>query len=151
MKRIFDTDAHWDGLALRLGLGLMMFPHGAGKLLGWFGGSGYSATMNAMTEGMGVPAIFALAAILTEFFGGFALLLGLATRVAALGVGFTMLVASYFHWEHGFFMNWYGTKSGEGFEFHLLAVAIATALVMKGSGALGLDRLIQHQSKRGKD
>lgn len=142
MKWIFESKQGWDGLILRLALGVMMFPHGAQKLLGWFGGYGFSGTMNAFTENMGIPWIFALIAILTEFFGALALITGFATRVAALGVGFTMVVAAGFHWGNGFFMNWSGNQAGEGVEFHLLAIGIAAALVVRGAGSLGLDALI---------
>ena len=142
MNKLFESDKGWDGLLLRLGLGIMMFPHGAQKLLGWFGGHGFSGTMSFFTENMGIPAIFAFAAIITEFFGAVALLVGGATRFAALGVGFTMVVAAYFHWSHGFFMNWSGVKAGEGIEFHILAIAMSAALVVRGSGAWGLDHLV---------
>lgn len=148
MNKIFDSDHGWDALILRLGLGIMMFPHGAQKLLGWFGGHGFSGTMTFFTDNMGIPAVFAFAAIMTEFFGAVALLTGAATRLAALGIGFTMVVAAKFHWGHGFFMNWSGSQSGEGIEFHILAVAMSAALVIRGSGALGLDHWIARRFQK---
>jgi putative oxidoreductase len=46
------------------------------------------------------------------------------------------------HFKLGFFANWYGAKKGEGYEYHLLAIAIAFVLVVKGSGALSIDRAL---------
>ena len=141
--RSLATDADPVMLALRLALGAMILPHGAQKLLGWFGGYGFSGTMNFFTETMHIPALFALLAILAEFFGGLALIAGLGGRFAALTVGTVMVVAALTsHLRNGFFMNWFGNQAGEGFEFHLLAVAIALAIVVRGSGAWSVDRLL---------
>jgi putative oxidoreductase len=142
--------AHWllstDGLAvplvLRLTLAVVMFPHGAQKLLGWFGGHGFSRTMADFTKS-GIPAPLAFLAIMAEFLGPIGLALGLLTRVAALGIGVVMLVGALtVHGKHGFFMNWYGTQPGEGYEYHLLALGIALALVIGGGGAWSVDALI---------
>jgi putative oxidoreductase len=92
---------------------------------------------------MGIPWIFALLAIVAEFFGGLGLLVGLLGRVAAFGIGAVMAVAVLTsHLQHGFFMNWYGNQQGEGFEFHLLAIGIALAILIKGSGAWSIDRAL---------
>jgi putative oxidoreductase len=118
----------------------MMIPHGAQKLLGWFGGYGFAGTMQFFTETMGIPWLFGFLAIMAEFFGGLALLAGALTRLAALGVGIVMLVAAWTsHLQNGLFMNWYGNQAGEGVEFHLLAIAIALALVLRGGGYASLD------------
>lgn len=128
---------------LRLALGLVILPHGAQKLLGWFGGYGFGGTMNFFTETMGIPAILALLAILAESFGALGLIVGLGTRIAALGVGATIGVAAFMvHLQHGFFMNWSGQQAGEGFEYHLLVVGMALALVIAGGGKWSLDRLL---------
>lgn len=140
MKRLLSTNDDGAFLVLRLALGVMIFPHGAQKLLGWFGGYGFSGTMDFLTGTMGIPYLFALLAILAEFFGGLGLLLGIGTRFSALAVGGTMLVASMFHFQNGFFMNWSGSQAGEGFEFHLMAVAMAVALVWRGGGMWSADR-----------
>jgi putative oxidoreductase len=125
---------------LRVALGIVIFPHGAQKLLGWFGGDGYRATMDYYTKGMGIPALFVILLIIVEFFGSLALILGLVTRVVALGIAVEMLVAVWMvHRHNGFFMNWEGEKEGEGFEFHILVGAIAVALVIGGGGALSVD------------
>ena len=120
----------------------MIFPHGAQKLLGWFGGHGYTGTMNYFTETMSIPYFLALLAIVTEFFGGIALIAGVATRLAAMGVGITMVVAGYLHLSNGFFMNWSGIQQGEGYEFHILAIAIAAAIILKGGDYLSLDKIL---------
>jgi putative oxidoreductase len=130
-------------LVLRLVLGLVILPHGAQKLLGWFGGYGLRGTMAFFTQTMGIPAALALLAIIAEFFGALALLVGLLTRPAALGIGAVMVVAALTsHLRYGFFMNWFGAQQGEGFEFHLLAAGIALALLITGGGAWSLDYLI---------
>lgn len=128
---------------LRLALGVMILPHGLQKTLGWFGGYGFNGTMGFLTGTVGAPWLFAFLAILAESVGGFMLILGLGTRLAALGVGSVMLVAALQHRANGFFMNWAGNQKGEGFEFHLLALGIAAALVILGGGKFSLDALIR--------
>lgn len=143
LERLVKTERDYVVLVLRLALGVMMLPHGSQKLLGWFGGYGFHNTMQFFTQQMGIPAVFAVLAILTEFFGGIGLITGLLGRVAALAVAVEMAVAvALVHIHVGFFMNWAGNQKGEGFEFHLLAVAIAMAVVARGSGAWSLDRPI---------
>lgn len=134
---------------LRITLGAVFFPHGAQKVLGWFGGYGFAGTMGAFTQQMHIPALFAFLAIMAEFAGSIALLLGLFTRVAAAGIAGVMAVAMTMHWQHGFFMNWYGQQKGEGIEYHLLALGIALALVIRGAGRWALDSLISRKLTRG--
>ena len=110
---------------LRIVLGIVFFAHGAQKMLGWFGGPGFSTTMQLFGE-MGVPSLLAFLAIAAEFFGGLGLIIGLLTRVAALGIAITMVVAMIkVHLKFGFLLNWFGDKQGHGVEYHLLAVALA--------------------------
>src|SRR5579864_9150772 len=140
MRKIFSTS---DDIALtipRLVLGVVFFTHGAQKMLGWFGGYGFHGTMGFFTQQMGIPAPLAFLAICAEFFGGLGLLVGLLGRVAALGIVVNMLVAiATVHRVNGFFMNWTGLQKGEGFEFHLLAIALALVVVIRGSGAFSID------------
>ncbi len=129
-------------LILRLTLAVVMFPHGAQKTLGWFGGYGFRATMAYFTKS-GFPPALAFLAVITEFLGPLGLALGLLTRVAALGIAVVMLVAILtVHRQHGFFMNWSGTQAGEGVEYHLLALGAAVALIVDGAGAWSIDALI---------
>lgn len=127
----------------RLVLGGVMFPHGAQKMLGWFGGYGFGGTMNAFTGSMHIPAVFAFLAIMAEFAGSLALILGLLSRVAAFGVGTVMTVAILtVHGANGFFMNWYGNQKGEGYEYHLLALGLAAIVLIHGGGKMSLDAFI---------
>ena len=128
---------------VRLVLGVVFFAHGAQKMLGWFGGYGFHGTMGFFTQQMGIPAPFAFLAICAEFFGGLGLIFGLLSRVAALGIITNMLVAvATVHFPNGFFMNWTGQQKGEGFEYHLLAIALAVVVLVKGAGALSFDRVL---------
>jgi putative oxidoreductase len=142
-RKLVHTDHDWLLTVVRLVLGIVFFAHGAQKLLGWFGGAGFTATMDFFTHRMGIPAPLALMAIAAEFFGGLGLIVGLLGRVAAFGIICDMLVAVVMVHSHvGFFMNWYGTQQGEGFEYHLLAIALGLAVVVRGSGAFSCDRLL---------
>ena len=128
---------------LRLVAGVVFFAHGAQLGLGWFGGYGYSGTMGFMTQQLHIPAPFAFLATAAQLLGGLGLIFGLLTRIAAFGIVVTMAVAALLnHLPNGLFMNWYGSQKGEGFEYHLLAIAIAIVLMVRGAGALSLDRLI---------
>src|SRR4030095_17016647 len=148
MYRLLRTANDRTITMLRLVLGIVFFAHGAQKMLGWFGGPGFSATMQTFGQ-MGVPSLLAFLAIAAEFFGGVGLLLGFLGRIAALGIIINMLVAiAAVHLPNGFFMNWTGTQQGEGFEYHLLAIAIALAVFIKGSGALSVDRALTQQWSR---
>jgi putative oxidoreductase len=135
---LLQTDSGVVGLVLRITLAVVMFPHGAQKVLGWFGGHGFSRTMKYFTDS-GIPAVFALLAIAAEFLGPLGLAVGLLTRIAAFGVACVMLVAILTVWPNGFFMNWYGNQKGEGLEYHLLASGIAITLIIVGAGAWSLD------------
>ena len=143
LDKLFQTDANWAITIVRIVLGVVIFAHGAQKMLGWFGGYGFSGTMGFFTKTLGVPAPFAFLAICAEFFGGLGLILGLLSRLAALGIGVNMLVAiAMVHRQFGLFANWSGTQKGEGYEFHLLVLAIVLAIIVQGAGALSLDRAI---------
>ena len=131
-------------LVLRVMLGVVMFPHGAQKVLGWFGGYGLAGTLHYFTATMGIPLAFAVLAIAAEFLGSIGLIVGLFTRLAAFGIACNMAVAIFMvHLPNGFFMNWSGKQAGEGFEYHLLVIAIALALMIKGGGRWSMDRLFK--------
>ena len=142
LRKLFNTKDDFGLTVIRLVLGAVMFAHGAQKMLGWFGGYGFSGTMGFFENQMHVPAPLAFLAIAAEFFGGIGLLLGLFGRVAAFGVAVNMAVAILtVHLPNGFFMNWAGTQKGEGYEYHLLVLAITAVIMVKGSGALSVDRV----------
>lgn len=120
-----------------------MFPHGAQKALGWFGGYGFSGTMGFFTGQMHIPALFAFLAIAAEFAGSIGLILGFFSRVAAFGIAANMLVATLtVHASNGFFMNWLGNQKGEGFEYHLLVFGLALGVILSGGGKWSVDRLL---------
>ena len=142
-RKLFSTPNDFALTIVRLVLGVTFFAHGAQKMLGWFGGYGFHGTMGFFTQQMGIPAPLAFLAICAEFFGGLGLLVGLLSRIAALGIIVNMLVAiATVHHVNGFFMNWTGQQKGEGFEYHLLAIALAIVVLIKGSGAVSIDRAI---------
>ena len=149
LAAFFKTRDHLAPLVLRIFLVMVFFPHGAQKVFGWWGGGGFSGTMQSFTQNMNIPAPFAFLAILAEFGGSICLLLGLLTRLSAFGIFSVMLVATLMvHLDHGFFMNWQGNQKGEGFEYHLLAMAIALALMISGGGKWSLDNLIGKKLSR---
>lgn len=142
-KSLIKTDNDVAIFIVRLMLGIIFFPHGMQKLIGWFGGYGFAGTMGFFTDKLGIPALFAFLAIMAEGLGSLGLITGLLTRVAAFGITINMIVAVYMlHWQNGFFMNWYGNQKGEGFEYHLLVIAMTIALMIKGGGALSADKVI---------
>ena len=143
MRKILSTSNDFILTLVRLVLGVVFFAHGAQKMLGWFGGYGFHGTMGFFTAKMGIPAPLAFLAICAEFFGGLGLIVGLLSRIAAFGITVNMLVAiATVHAANGFFMNWTGQQKGEGFEYHLLAIAMGLAIVIRGAGAFSLDRLL---------
>ncbi len=149
IRKLIGTDNDFATTILRLVLGVIFFAHGAQKMLGWFGGYGFSGTMGYFTGVMHIPALFAFLAIAAEFFGGLGLIFGALTRVAAFGIFVNMVVAIVMvHGQFGFFMNWAGTQKGEGYEYHLLTLAIAAFLMIRGAGAASLDRLLSSRASR---
>jgi putative oxidoreductase len=146
IRRIASTEARLAPAIARVVLGGVMWPHGAQKMMGIFGGEGFSATVSGMHAHLFIPQWLVVVAILTEFFAPIALVLGLLSRVAALGIGIVMVVAmATLHVYNGFFMNWTGLKSGEGFEYHLLALGLAAVVFLQGGGFLSIDRAISRE------
>ena len=150
MKALFKTNESYTQVIARLTLGLVMFPHGAQKALGWFGGYGFSGTMNFFTDQMHIPTVFALLAIAAEFAGSIALIVGAFSRVAAFVIGVVMAVAiATTQASNGFFMNWFGNQKGEGFEYHLLALGLALVVVAAGAGKWSIDHLLDKRFSLG--
>ena len=144
LKKFFATDKNFSTTILRVMLGAVMLPHGAQKLLGWFGGRGYEATIKGFTTGhMHLPEFLAVLIVLAESVGALALVAGFFTRLAALTIAVDMACAVILvHSKIGFFMNWSGTGKGEGYEYHLLMIAIALAVMIKGGGLWSVDGVI---------
>jgi len=143
MHRILKTENTWGSLIARLTLGIVLFPHGAQKMLGWFGGAGFTGTIDFFTNQLQLPGIVALSVILIEFIGSISLILGFASRLWSLAIAglFTGIIFTT-HLEHGFFMNWFGNQAGEGYEYALLIIGIAAAVFVNGSGKYAVDSQI---------
>jgi putative oxidoreductase len=154
LKKLFQTENDTATMILRVVLGVVFFPHGMQKLTTMFGGYGFTGTMGWFTGNLHVPALFAFLAIMAEGIGWMGLISGLLTRVAAFGITVNMVVAVYMiHWQNGFFMNWFsamtsaGKPAGEGFEYHLLVIAIGIALLIRGGGKWSIDKVIAEKFK----
>ncbi len=142
LKKLMATSNDVSFTILRVVLGTVFFAHGAQKMLGWFGDFGFHGTMGYFTH-MGMSAFVAFLILCTEFFGGLGLIVGLLTRIASLGIAGLMIGAIFMlHLPFGFFMHWMGTQKGEGMEYHLLVLAMAAALLLRGAGAFSLDRAL---------
>ena len=136
-------------LLVRIILALVVAAHGAQKLFGWFGGYGFEGTMAFFTNTIGLPYVFALIAVLTESVGMLALALGLGSRVLSAIIILIMIGAIVtVHGQFGFFMNWNGTSGGEGFEFHLLVIALSSVITLNGAGRLSLDEYLRNRFPR---
>jgi putative oxidoreductase len=143
LRKLLSTSNDFSVTIVRLVLGVVFFAHGAQKMLGWFGGYGFTGTMGFFTQQMHIPAPFAFLAICAEFFGGLGLIVGLLSRIAAFGIMCNMLVAiAAVHVHNGFFMNWTGQQKGEGFEYHLVTLAALLIVLVKGAGAFSIDRAL---------
>jgi putative oxidoreductase len=143
MKTFFQTDENINNLIIRMMLGIVVFPHGAQKLLGWFGGYGLEGTLGFFTDKLGVPFIIALLIILGESLGALGLITGFLTRFCAMGILMIMTGAIVMsHAANGFFMNWSGKQAGEGFEYHILAIALCIPLLISGGGRFSTDGFI---------
>ena len=148
VKDLLKTDKSPAQLLIRVALGVVIVPHGAQKVFGWFGGAGYAKTIQAFA-GMGFPAWATVALMATETLGAVLLIAGFLTRIWALGIGIAMTICMFMHHvQHGFFMNWFGQQQGEGFEYHILVLGIVLALLVRGGGLLSVDGKIAGEGYR---
>jgi putative oxidoreductase len=143
IESLIGTNADWVVGIIRIVLGIIFFAHGAQKMLGWYGGPGLANSMRTFTEHLHLPSTLAFLVIAGELFSGIGLIVGLFSRIAGLVIVVTMVGAiATVHFRFGLFLNWFGTQEGHGIEFHLLAIALALVVVVKGAGALSVDRLV---------
>jgi len=149
IESLTSTHADWILGIARIVLGIIFFAHGAQKMLGWYGGPGLASTMRTFTEHLHLPSTLAFLVIAGELVSGVGLIIGLFSRIAALFIVLIMVGAiATVHFRFGFFMDWFGSQKGHGIEYHLLAIALALVVVVKGAGAFSLDGLIhQHVSR----
>jgi putative oxidoreductase len=147
LKALLQTKGHLSGVIIRLTLGIVILAHGCQLLPGWFGGYGFSGSMNYLTTNEHLPWLVGLMVILLQFFGALFILVGFAGRlmgVAMIGLFIGMILTT--HLDHGFFMNWGGNKNGEGFEYHLLVIGLSVLLVLNGSGRFSVDYFLTKHS-----
>lgn len=144
---VFKTNSSLAPVFIRLFLALILFPHGAQKLLGWFGGSGFDNSMTWFTETAGLPRFIGLLVIIIEFFGPIALVLGFATRLWSFTITVLMTGIILTSFSQYFFMNWFGKQSTEGMEFFLLVIGMSLSLTYSGAGSYSIDALIDRKIK----
>jgi putative oxidoreductase len=145
LNKLIRTQRDWAMFVTRVGLGAVMLPHGLQKVFGWFGGHGFANTLNGFQQNFGTPKPVTTLVVLAESVGALALILGFAGRFMAFSIALTMVGAiAMVHAKAGFFMNW-GAAAGkyEGFEYHILAIAMAVAVMIRGSGAASVDLALQ--------
>src|ERR1700686_2328922 len=149
IESLTGTHADWVVGIARIVLGIIFFGHGAQKILGWYGGPGLASSMRTFTEHLHLPSTLAFLVIAGEFFGGIGLIVGLFSRIAALVIALTMVGAiATVHFRFGLFLNWFGNQKGHGIEYHLLALALALVVVVKGAGGFSVDRLVYKHTSR---
>ena len=149
IETLTGTHADWTVGVVRIVLGVVFFAHGAQKMLGWYGGPGLASSMRTFTDDLHIPSTLAFLVIAGEFLSGIGLIVGLFSRIAALVIALTMLGAiATVHLRFGLFLNWFGTQEGHGIEYHLLAIALALVVVIKGAGAFSIDRIVYERVSR---
>jgi putative oxidoreductase len=147
-NKIFKTNNDWTGVVTRLSMGVILLPHGAQKMLGMFGGYGFTVTMGFFTDTMHLPWIIGLFVIIIEFIGAFSLIAGFAARIwSALTIILFLAIIFTSHLDNGFFMNWFGSQKGEGYEYHLLVIGLSIATLINGSGKYSVDGILLNKKK----
>ena len=145
IQQLLYTEADYVTCFLRLIAGIIIFPYGMQKLLGWFkdfgGGVGIKASLEKFRE-KNIPLFFAWLVIIGQSFGSIALIIGFSGRVAAAGNFIIFAGALVNHLPDGWVMNWTGRKRGEGIEYFIMLLAILLVIIIKGSGAFSIDILL---------
>ena len=145
LRFLFHTNGDFPTFFARVFLGAVILPHGLQKLLGMVGGNGFDATVKFFVEG-GLPEIVAILIIVGESVGAVCLIIGFMGRICAIGI-ITIMTGAIVtvHAKYGFFMNWFGTQEGQGYEYHLLAIGLGLAVLVGGSGKFSIDRFITNK------
>ncbi len=142
-KRLIATSNDPTLTLARWVLASIFIGHGTQKALGWFGGMGFERSLVFFQDTMGVPPPLTILLMFAELAGAAAFLAGFLTRIAATGLLIVMIAAPFVnHLYPRFFMNWSGTRGGEGYEYHLLAISLLLGRNRRGGGAWSLDRLL---------
>lgn len=145
LKSLTTNRMNYAPLISRVLLGAVMFPHGAQKLFGWFGGFGFEGTMGYFTGTAGLPWIVGFLVILIESIGSLFLIAGLASRLMALSMtGIALGIIATSHHDY-FFMNWFGSQPSEGYEFFLLMIGLGISVTISGGGAWSVDGILQRK------
>lgn len=148
LSKLFRTKNDWTLTLIRVVAGGVMLPHGLQKLLGWNGGPGFANAMKFFVHTMGIPSWLAFLVIMAESFGALGMVLGCFSRIAAFSVVADMIGAAWLvDLRFGFFMNWSGTRKGEGIEYHLLMIGMALVVMIWGGGAFSIDRALSRNGK----
>lgn len=143
IQTLLSTQSNNGFSIARLTLGLVLFPHGAQKMLGLFGGYGFTGTMEFFSQQMGLPSIVALSVITIEFFGSISLIFGFLSRFWAMAfIGLFIGIIFTSQLQNGFFMNWFGNQEGEGYEYSILIIGLALSTLINGSGRYAFDNII---------
>jgi|SRR5580704_10886631 putative oxidoreductase len=138
IEKLLQTDTDYVCTFLRIVAGIIIFPYGMQKLLGWFGGVGIEGTLEQMTVRK-IPKFIAWLIIIGQSFGSIALIFGFLGRIAAGGLFIIFTGALIVHLPDGWSMNWFGTKEGEGIEYHVLLLSLLLIIIVNGSGAMSID------------
>ena len=133
LKKIIATDDDRVIALIRIAIGISVFSHGAQKVLGWWGGGGIDGTYAFMTGQLQIPGVLAYMVIFGEFLAGLGLITGTLGRIAAAGnlmiqTGALLLVHIHIGWKME--------------EYSLLALSMCVAILIRGSGAWSIDRLL---------
>jgi putative oxidoreductase len=136
IEKLLQTDADYVCTFLRTIAGIIIFPYGMQKLLGWFDGVGIKGTLEQMRVRK-IPQFISWLIIIGQSLGSIALIFGFLGRIAAGGLFIIFIGALIVHLPDGWAMNWFGTKNGEGIEYHVLSLLLI--VIVRGSGAMSID------------
>ncbi len=138
IESLLQTDRDYLIALLRIVSGTIIFPYGMQKLFGWFDGDAIKGTLEQMAA-RHIPLFIAWLIIIGQSFGSIALILGFLGRFAAGGLFIIFTGALVAHLPYGWMMNWFGKKSGEGIEYHVMLLSLLLVTIIRGSGAASVD------------